>query len=311
MFCFVALIIFAILGIFSASHRTLAKEALDCVFRRVTLRPCNTGFKEKMQSKILGKLIMRSPRLAKAMNHHFELLAWIFFILSVASTAWVIKDVYNVYVYGNCNGLNSTEFCAFDLGGINSAVSSIATKPCSLTPTKESNLSLNRVDLSSFPTENIQAKSKVVFIGCYLCDYSREAYPLIKKIVKENNVQYTFALYPTKSGSAYLTAYMDCAYKQDSKKFWQWNDAMFSSNKSNLLTSTYVQDILVRNGYNLRKIMACVNSTNTADLVNYQINQLTNTGIYGTPTVFINGKPFVGPKPYRVYQFGLKPFIFF
>ncbi len=311
MFCFFALIIFAILGIFSASHRILAKEAFDCVFRRVTLRPCNTGFKEKMQSKILGKLITRSPRLAKAVNHHFELLAWIFFILSIASTAWVIMDVYNVYVYGNCNGLNSTGFCAFDPQAENSAVSAVATKPCSLTPPKESDLSLNKTDLSSFPTENTKAKSKVVFIGCYLCDYSRQAYPLIKKLVKENNVQYTFALYPTKTGSAYLTAYMDCAYKQDSHKFWQWNDAMFSSDKNDLLKASYVENLLSKNGYDVGRIKACVKNSKTTDLVNYQINQLTNTGIYGTPTVFINGKAFVGPKPYRVYEFGLKPFILF
>jgi len=30
------------------------------------------------------------------------------------------------------------------------------------------------------------------------------------------------------------------------------------------------------------------------------------TGFYGTPTIFINGKAFVGPKPYRVYAIALK-----
>jgi len=30
------------------------------------------------------------------------------------------------------------------------------------------------------------------------------------------------------------------------------------------------------------------------------------TGVYGTPTVFVNGEPIVGPKPYRVYERLLK-----
>ena len=60
MFCLIALIIFSILGIFSATHRQLAKEALDCVFRRVTLRPCNTGFDKKVKGKVIGKLLNKS-----------------------------------------------------------------------------------------------------------------------------------------------------------------------------------------------------------------------------------------------------------
>ncbi len=54
MFCIVAFVVLSILGIFSASNRVLAREALDCVLRRVTLRPCNTGFDEKMKAKLLG-----------------------------------------------------------------------------------------------------------------------------------------------------------------------------------------------------------------------------------------------------------------
>ena len=78
MFCIVAFIVLSILGIFSAANRRLAKEALDCVLRRITFRPCNTGFDEKMKAKILGKVIMRSEKLASFINKRFEILAWAF-----------------------------------------------------------------------------------------------------------------------------------------------------------------------------------------------------------------------------------------
>ena len=36
-----------------------------------------------------------------------------------------------------------------------------------------------------------------------------------------------------------------------------------------------------------------------------QLDEATKTGFYGTPTIFINGQSFVGPKPYRVYAIAL------
>ncbi len=71
MFCIVAFIVLSILGIFSATNRALAREAMDCVFRRVTLRPCNTGFDEKMKARILGTVITRSETAAVFINKNF------------------------------------------------------------------------------------------------------------------------------------------------------------------------------------------------------------------------------------------------
>lgn len=44
MLCLLALIVFAGLAVVSTRYRPLAREALACVFRRVTLRKCTTGF---------------------------------------------------------------------------------------------------------------------------------------------------------------------------------------------------------------------------------------------------------------------------
>ena len=96
MFCIVAFIILSIIAIFNAAYRELAKEAYDCVFRRITFRPCNTGFKEKMKAKISGQLLNRSVRMARFFNHNFELLAWIFFLLTVGSIFWTGKGLFNV-----------------------------------------------------------------------------------------------------------------------------------------------------------------------------------------------------------------------
>ena len=107
MFCIIAFIVLSILGIFSASNRELAREALDCVLRRVTLRPCNTGFDEKMKAKILGTVITRSEASARFLNKYFEPLSWVFFILLLGSSIWSVRGVYLYYTTGSCNGLNA------------------------------------------------------------------------------------------------------------------------------------------------------------------------------------------------------------
>ncbi len=106
MFCIIAFIVLSILGIFSASNRALAREALDCVSRRVTFRPCTTGFDEKMKAKILGKVIMRSEGLARSISKNFEALAWFFFLLMMTASVFFIRGLYLFYVTGSCNGLN-------------------------------------------------------------------------------------------------------------------------------------------------------------------------------------------------------------
>ena len=108
MICIIALVVFSIVGIFSATHRALAKEALDCVLRRVTFRPCNTGFDEKMKGMIVGRLLNRSVFAARFVKKYFEFISWGFIVLTLVSGFYTIQGGYNFYLYGSCNGLNQS-----------------------------------------------------------------------------------------------------------------------------------------------------------------------------------------------------------
>ncbi len=305
MICVIALIVFLVLGIFSATHRALAKEALDCVFRRVTFRPCTTGFNEKIKGKVIGKLLNRSVIAARIFNKHFELISWIFVILTVGSTFFVIKGGYNYYLYGSCNGLNQSGFCAFDPKGENNKVTEINTQ-CGAVEEKEENVTLENVDLSSFPSKNIGSKNTVVLVGCYKCDYTRKAYADIQKLVKEQKTNYIFADYPIKESTNYLPGVGYCVYKEYGERFWQFNDYLFTADKVAIYDKTYMERILSNFEFDVNKINECLDSSETAKTLENQLKQLQKTHLYGTPTVFINGKAFVGPKPYRVYERALK-----
>ncbi len=115
MICLVALVVLGILGIFSASHRALAREAFDCVFRRLTLRKCTTGFDKKMRMKISGKFINTNPKLSRFLYKYFEIISWAFTILMFASLIYSAAALYNLYVYGTCD-LDNPQNCVFTEG---------------------------------------------------------------------------------------------------------------------------------------------------------------------------------------------------
>ncbi|MDP2860753.1 MAG: hypothetical protein Q8N98_03485, partial [bacterium] len=221
----------------------MAKEALDCVLKRITLRPCTTGFNEKIKGKLVGKVLNRSVLAARLLNKHFELISWIFVILSLASAFYVAKGGYNYYIYGSCNGLNQNGFCAFDPKGENNKVSAINTQ-CGLEEKSEKNLSLNGVDLSTFPTKNVDSKNTVVLIGCYECDYTRKAYPEIQKLIRDLKTNYIFAHYPAKENTNYLSEIGYCVSNEYKDKFWSFNDYLFTVDKAEIYQPAYMETIL-------------------------------------------------------------------
>ncbi len=114
MICIIALVVFSVLAIFSASYRPLAGEAFDCVFRKVTFRKCRTNLDQRLKSQITGKLLTKSPLLARFVYKRFELLSGIFVILFIVSLAYSAYGGYNYARYGHCDGINAEGFCVYD-----------------------------------------------------------------------------------------------------------------------------------------------------------------------------------------------------
>jgi hypothetical protein len=112
MICVIALVVFGILGIFSAKHRRIAKDALNCVFKRITLRKCDTGLDKKLKAQITGKLLRKAPRLAGGVYKHFEVVSWAFVVLLFVSLFFLGQGVYNLAKYGSCDP--HSEFCMFN-----------------------------------------------------------------------------------------------------------------------------------------------------------------------------------------------------
>lgn len=108
--CIVALVVFSVLGIFSAKWRKIAKEAFECVFRMITFRPCVSKLDERIKSKVTAKLMKKTPSLARFFYKNFKVLSWIFTIAFFASMIYTIYGIYNLIVFGTCTP-GSSETC--------------------------------------------------------------------------------------------------------------------------------------------------------------------------------------------------------
>ena len=119
-----------------------------------------------------------------------------------------------------------------------------------------------------------------------------------------------FAHYPAVAGASYLSNIAYCAYNQDKEKFWKLNDYLFASDKTNLQDHGFIAQALEKFGFNPNEITARADSDETKAAVAEQLKEIKKTGVYGTPSAFINGRVFVGPKPYRVYKSAIKKIYF-
>ncbi|RLI97409.1 MAG: hypothetical protein DRO99_03035 [Candidatus Aenigmatarchaeota archaeon] len=113
--CLIALVILAFMSVFSAKYRRWAREAFNCVARRVTLRPCNTTFNQKVKAKVTSRLMRRSMRFARFTYRHFEGISWVFTIVMFVSLAYTAYGFYNLAVLGTCDPI--TGDCIFNPGG--------------------------------------------------------------------------------------------------------------------------------------------------------------------------------------------------
>jgi hypothetical protein len=147
MICLVALLVFAVLaflsffGVVSSKYRTYFVEASDCVFKKVTLRKCTTGFDNKMKMKVSTKVSLHNKFLGGFIFKNFEVISWVLVVIMIVSMLYSgyvgVVGVYNWVAYGNCNGPDSIEPCVF-----NSLTGSTHPNPVITNPIVDQNCSL-------------------------------------------------------------------------------------------------------------------------------------------------------------------------
>jgi protein-disulfide isomerase len=303
MICILALIVFGILAIFSASHRPLAKEAFECVFLRLTFRKCRTGLDTKVKSSIVGRIMRKSPFAAKITYKYFEVFSWALVILMVVSLAYSAYGGYNYYLYGNCYGPEENNgFCIYNaLEGetfteLQTKVAGEIEKP-------------NADDDPYLGKEN--AKVEIIEFGCYSCPYSRQAQPIVNEILKKygDKIKLVFRDFPIDTVHSRASLHAEaanCALEQD--KFWEYHEKLFTEQE--VCTSSggeedsiaHIVRIAKETGLDMKQFSSCLKNRKYKEEVKKDFSDGIKAGVHGTPTFFINGRTIIGPKPILAFE---------
>jgi len=295
--CIIALAVFGIMGIFSAKYRLLAKEAFRCFFRMVRLKPCDTGFDQRIKNKIISKM-MGFPAAAKFIYKNFNAISWIFVITFFLSIAGIGYGAYQYYLFGNCNGPDvngqSSGFCIYNaVAGVGGTAS-------------PKDIAIGNHPIRGNPDANVT----IIEFACLQCPYSKAAEPVVRQVLdayggKVNLVFFFFPL-PQHLHGQLATRADYCAGEQG--KFWEYHDLLFSMQDqfgNNVTDSEATTNMNAAAGLlnlDMEKFTSCVNSGAAYQKVLSDMELGNRLGLKGTPTFFIGGQELVGPQTFDTFK---------
>lgn len=307
MICVIAMIVFGILGIFSAKYRVIAKEAFSCVFKKMTLQKCDSSLDTRLKSQITGSMMRWWPSGGRFLYKYFEWFSWTFLIITIITLFFFGQGIYYYAMYGNCNGPNSNAFCIFDpLGSNNKPLNETVGSVCAI-PGHSQNKTLTAPAvgelLHGVYKGNKDAKVVIIEFGCYSCHYSSIAEPTVKKLIKhyDGKILYVYKDFPlslTHQNANKAAEAAHCALEQG--KYWEYRDYLFANQQRQFpedLTG-YAKEL----DLDVASFNKCLDSGiyNVTIEDNYQ--QGINSGITVTPTFFINNVSVVGAKDYSEFK---------
>ncbi|MFH0737606.1 MAG: thioredoxin domain-containing protein [Candidatus Micrarchaeota archaeon] len=291
--CIIAFFVFAVMSIFSAKYRPLAKEGLKCVFRTITFKPCDTGLDDRIKAEMVTGVLKYSPLAAKILNRHFTLFSWIFVMLTIGSLAYTMIGIYNFAYFGNCDGPSSANACI--LNDLTGDYGRFSEPKDLIAPT----------DFSGISAGNPDASVVIVEFGCFTCPYTGKAESTVAELLREydGRVYYVFKPFPLPNHNNSRDAALAvlCANRQGKQE--ELRQEIFRQQEvCSTDGSIAIKQLANDAGLNMTAFEGCFDNLETeAELEGY-IQQGKDSHIYATPTFFINGKPLVGPRPIEEFR---------
>ena len=114
MVCVAAFIILALIGVFVAiisifkpkvgrTYLVALKKSWGCLWKKVRLQKCETGFKDDVKNTLLSKVIIKHPKWVKPLSIIIEVVSVIIVIVAVWAVLTAIKSLLALWALGSCN----------------------------------------------------------------------------------------------------------------------------------------------------------------------------------------------------------------
>lgn len=114
MVCIAAFIILAIIGVFVAiisifkpkvgkAYLKALKKAWGCLWKKVRLQKCETGFKDDVKNTLLSRVIIKHPTWVKPLSALIEVLSVVIVVVAVWALLTAVKSLLALWALGSCN----------------------------------------------------------------------------------------------------------------------------------------------------------------------------------------------------------------
>lgn len=114
MVCIAAFIILAILGVFVAlisifkpkvgkAYLKAMKKAWGCLWKKVRLQKCETGFKDDVKNTLLSRVMLKHPNWVKPLSIIIEIVSVVIVLVAIWALLTAIKSLLAIWALGSCN----------------------------------------------------------------------------------------------------------------------------------------------------------------------------------------------------------------
>jgi len=147
-----------------------------------------------------------------------------------------------------------------------------------------------------------RAPVEIVEFSDFQCPFCSRVGPVLEQVSATfgDQVRIVFKDYPLPTHQQAFKAAeaAQCARMQN--KFWEYHDTLFAH--QNALAVDDLKQYAVQHGLNGETFNACLDSGETAPLVQQDMAEGNSYGVSATPAIFVNGRLISGAQPFEVFD---------
>ena len=153
------------------------------------------------------------------------------------------------------------------------------------------------------------AKVTVVEFGDLECPVCRQLEPILQQVLPQYpQLRFVFKDFPLESVHPWAmqaAVIGHCALEQGSDIFWKYHDTVYE--EQDQITPQNASDMLPQiataAGADAAKLKTCAADPKSTDFVRASLKNGMDAGVNSTPTVFVDGRKFVGPNANALQQY--------
>lgn len=139
---------------------------------------------------------------------------------------------------------------------------------------------------------NANSKNTVIVYTDFQCPFCAQLHNTMNSVIKTSDTRWIMRHFPSQKHplAAKAAEASECSGEQG--KFWEYSDALYQVSET--LVEQNLLAIAVNLGLDKRKFESCLNSGKFQSHVLGQVQEGKKLRVDATPTIFINGKRFLG-----------------